>query len=126
LDKGTKSAKKKKDGQNDFGLFGHQICLGTMQLGGKRQIILPINSEGISHTKRGENFRERRLQKKTKLKDKKNSLQLTHTHTTQKHPNPFSFYFSRTYKYPLKIKAEERKNIEKHIVKRRWYEGSRA
>jgi hypothetical protein len=70
LDNGTKSPKKKS--QNDFGLLGHQICLGINQLGGKRQIILPINSEGISHTKRGENFRERLLQKKkeAKLKEK--------------------------------------------------------
>jgi hypothetical protein len=80
---------KKKDGQNDFGLFGHQICLGTMQLGGKRQIILPINSEGISHTKRGENFRERRLQKKTKLKEKKT---LSSSHIPTQHKNTLTLF----------------------------------
>jgi hypothetical protein len=91
LDNGTKSPEKKKAKMLlGFGLLGHQICLGINQLGGKRQIILPINSEGISHTKRGENFRERLLQKKrrskTKRKIKKNSLHLTLTHTTQKKP----------------------------------------
>jgi hypothetical protein len=79
-----------------FGLLGHQICLGINQLGGKRQIILPINSEGISHTKRGENFRERLLQKKrrrkTKRKIKKKTLSISHLPTQhKKNPNPFSF-----------------------------------
>jgi hypothetical protein len=36
----------------DFGLLGSQVCLETKKLGGKKQIILPINSEGISHTKK--------------------------------------------------------------------------
>jgi len=38
--------------QSDFGLLSHQVCLETKQLGGKRQIILSINNEGISHIKR--------------------------------------------------------------------------
>ena len=37
--------------QADFGLLGHQVYLRTKKLEGKKQIILPINSEGISHTK---------------------------------------------------------------------------
>jgi hypothetical protein len=39
--------------QSDFMLFGHKVCLWTKQLGRKRQIILPINSERISHTRGG-------------------------------------------------------------------------
>jgi len=78
-----------------FGLLGHQICLGINQLGGKRQIILPINSEGISHTKRGENFRERLLQKRRRRKTKrkiKKTLSISHLPTQhKKNPNPFSF-----------------------------------
>jgi hypothetical protein len=38
--------------QSDFGLLSHKVCLETKQLGGKRQIILSINNEGISHIKR--------------------------------------------------------------------------
>jgi hypothetical protein len=38
--------------QSDFGLLSHQVCLETKQLGGKRQIILSINNEEISHIKR--------------------------------------------------------------------------
>ena len=37
MDKRTKSVKKKRD-QNDFELLGHQVCLETKQLRGKRQI----------------------------------------------------------------------------------------
>ena len=53
--KETKCEEKKKKlrDQNAFELLGHQVCLETKQLGGKKQIILPINSEGISHTKLG-------------------------------------------------------------------------
>jgi len=42
----------------DFGLLGSQVCLGTKKLRGKKQIILPINSEGISHTKEKISFEE--------------------------------------------------------------------
>ena len=35
--KGPKVKKKKKTrDQSDFGFLGHQVCLGTKQLGGKR------------------------------------------------------------------------------------------
>jgi hypothetical protein len=76
LDKGTKSAKKKKTtkkkmrDQSEFGFLGHQVCLGTIQLEGKRQIILPISNEGISHTKGGD-FGESIEQKKKKQKKPK-------------------------------------------------------
>ena len=48
--KGSKVQKTNRD-QADFGLLGHQVYLRTKKLEGKKQIILPINSEGISHTK---------------------------------------------------------------------------
>jgi hypothetical protein len=76
LDKGTKSAKKKKTtkkkmrDQSEFGFLGHQVCLGTIQLEGKRQIILPISNEGISHTKGGD-FGESIEQKKKNKKSQK-------------------------------------------------------
>jgi hypothetical protein len=35
-------------------------CLMTKQLRGKRQILLPINSEGISHKKKGQKQRKRK------------------------------------------------------------------
>jgi hypothetical protein len=73
LDKGTKSAKKKTKkkmrDQSDFEFLGHQVCLGTMQLERKRQIILPISNEGISHTKGGD-FGESIEQKKKKKQKK--------------------------------------------------------
>jgi hypothetical protein len=53
--------------QSDFEFLGHQVCLGTIQLEGKRQIILPISNEGISHTKGGD-FGESIEQKKKKNK----------------------------------------------------------
>jgi len=56
--------------QSEFGFLGHQVCLGTIQLEGKRQIILPISNEGISHTKGGD-FGESIEQKKKKQKKPK-------------------------------------------------------
>jgi hypothetical protein len=56
----TKRSKVQKTNRDhtDFGLLGSQVCLGTKKLRGKKQIILPINSEGISHTKEKISFEE--------------------------------------------------------------------
>lgn len=53
--------KEMKD-QSDFWLFSHQVCLEAKQLEGKRQIILRVNNERISHQK--EETKKQRMKNK--------------------------------------------------------------
>jgi len=72
-----KTTKKKMRDQSEFGFLGHQVCLGTIQLEGKRQIILPISNEGISHTKGGDFGESIEQKKKKKTKKAKNMILTT-------------------------------------------------
>jgi len=86
-----------------------------------------------SHTQKGGRILERgyyekkKKEKRSKTKRKiKKKLSSAHTYPHNTKKTLTLFYFSKTYKYLLKIKVDERKNIEEHTVKRTWYKGSRA